>query len=177
MVAERIQLSNLPQSQHQTLMAVFAQEAEADRMVERLAGLNIEMEQVGVIRVALGTVPPSVTSPASPVPLVSSRYSTIGIILGCLIALLLGLILYATNFLQLSFLEAFLVHTLALVILGGVIGGAAGAIWASVVAQKKAITLLPQSPEGFIVVVKTPLHLLAQCESLARELGAKRFLS
>ncbi len=177
MVAERIQLSHLPQASSQTLMAVFAQEAEAEVWVTRLAELEIEMAQVSVIRVALGDVPTRPHFPLPPVSLISSRASTIGILLGCLIALLIGLILYATDFLQLSLVEALLVHTLALVILGGVMGGAVGAIWASAQAQKKAATLLPQSTDGFLVIIKTPPHLTAQCEALARELGARKFFS
>lgn len=177
MVAERIQLSQLPQARYQTLMAVFAQETEAEELVRRVAELDIKFDQISVIRVALGDAPTRTHIPIQPIALLSSRYSTRGILIGCLIALFIGLSLYAANFLHLSFLEALLVHTLALVILGGVIGGAAGAIWASVQAQKKAATLLPQSTDGFIVIIKTPLHLITQCEALARELGAKKFFS
>lgn len=177
MVAERLQLSHLPQMSSQTLMAVFAQESEAEALVTRLTELEIKPDQVSVIRVALGDVPTRLHFPLPPVSLLSSRASTLGILLGCLLALLIGLILYATDFLQLSLVEALLVHTLALVILGGVIGGAVGAIWASAQAQKKAAILLPQSTDGFLVIIKTPLHLVAQCEVLARELGARKFLS
>ena len=177
MVAERIQLSHLPQARQQTLMAVFAEEQAAEGFVARLAGLDIEPDQISLIRVALGEVPTRIHLPAQPLALASSRASTIGIMVGGLLALLLGLLLYATNFLQLSLLEAFLVHTLALMILGGVIGGAAGAIWASVQAQKQAAMLLPQSTDGFIVIIKSPFHLIAQCEALSHELGAKKFLS
>lgn len=97
--------------------------------------------------------------------------------LGSFMALLLGMVLYAANFLQLSFLEALLVHTLALVILGGVIGGAIGAILASLQAQKTIASVSSQSTDGFIVIVKASPHLTVQCEVIARELGARKVLS
>lgn len=177
MVAERIQLSQLPHARQQTLLALFAEESAAESLVARLAECEVDMTQVSVLRIALGHLPVRIPPTAPPVVTLSSRYATIGICLGCFVAFLLGLLLYATNFLQLSFLEALLVHTLALMILGGVIGGAIGAIWASVQAQKQAALLLPQSTDGFIVVMKVEPHLLARCEALARELGAHKFLS
>lgn len=174
MVAERIQLSQV--ARQPTLLAVFLEESAAESLVARLAELEVEQSRLSVLRVALGNLPTPIHA-AAPPPLLSSRYATIGILLGCCFALLIGLSLYATNFLQLSLLEALLVHTLALVILGGVLGGAIGAIWASVQAQKQAALLLPQSTDGFIVVMKVAPHLTAQCEALARELGARKFLS
>jgi hypothetical protein len=175
MVAERIQLSQV--ARQPTLLAVFLEESAAENLVARLAELEVEPAGVSVLRVALGNLPTRIHPVASPPAGLSSRYATIGILLGCFFALLIGLSLYATNFLQLSLLEALLVHTLALVILGGVLGGAIGAIWASVQAQKQAALLLPQSTDGFIVVMKVAPHLTAQCEALARELGARKFLS
>jgi hypothetical protein len=180
MVAERIQLSNLPQARHQSLMAVFVHEAEAEGLVARMAELGIEPREVSIIRVALGEAPKRHIIPApsaSSISAISTRYSTRGIILGGFLALLLGVGLYAANFLQLSFLEALLVHTLALVILGGVIGGAVGAILASIQAQKASIALPSRDIDSFIVVIKAPPHLIAQAESQARELGARKVFS
>ena len=91
MVAERIQLSHLPQARQQTLMAVFAEEPAAEELVARLAGLDIEPDQISLIRVALGEVPTRIHLPAQPLALASSRASTIGIIVGGFVALLLGL--------------------------------------------------------------------------------------
>ena len=177
MVAERIQFSPLPQTRYQTLTALFAHEAEADGFVARLTSLSIEPRAVTIIGVALGEPPKRMTGPLNAGPLNSSRYTTKGILLGGLVALILGLILYGTNFLRLSFLEALFIHTLALVILGGVIGGAIGAILASVQAQNIVTTLPPQNTEGFLVTVKMPPHLIPQGEALARELGAKKVIA
>ncbi len=177
MVAERINFNPLPQSRYQTLTALFAQEAEAEGFVARLASFQIEPRAVTIIGVALGELPKRRNGPLHTGPLNASRYTTKGIVLGCLIALLLGLILYSTNFLRLSFLEAMFIHTLALIILGGVIGGAIGAILASVQAQNIVTTLPPQNTEGFLVTIKMPSHLISQGETLARELGAKKVIA
>jgi uncharacterized integral membrane protein len=177
MVAERIQFSPLPHSRYQTLTVLFAQEAEVEDFVARLASFSIESHAVTIIGVALGEPPKRMTGPLSTEPLKTSRYTTKGILLGGLVALVLGLILYGTNFLRLSFLEALFIHTLALVILGGVIGGAIGAILASVQAQNIVTTLPPQNTEGFLVTIKMPPHLIPQGEALARELGAKKVIS
>lgn len=177
MVAERIQFSPVSQPRQQTVLVMFAEESAAERWVARLAELNIEAEQMSVLRVALGTVPTRIPPTTPSTALLSSQYVTVGILAGCGIAFLLGLLLYATNFLQLSLLEALLVHTLALMILGGVLGGAAGAIYASAQAQKQAALLLPQSTDGFIVVMKVAPHCTAQCEALAREFGARKVLA
>lgn len=176
MVAERIQFSPLPQSRYQTLTALFAQEAEAEGFVARLASFQIEPRAVTIIGVALGELPKRRNGPLH-TGLNASRYTTKGIVLGCLVALLLGLILYSMNFLRLSFLEAMFIHTLALIILGGVIGGAIGAILASVQAQNIITTLPPQNTEGFLVTIKMPSHLISQGEALARELGAKKVIA
>lgn len=177
MVAERIQFSPLPQTRYQTLTALFAQEAEAEAFVARLASFNIEPRAVTIIGVALGEPPKRMNGLLNTRPLNSSSYTTTGILLGSLVALLLGLILYSTNFLRLSFLEALFIHTLSLIILGGVIGGAIGAILASVQAQNIVTTLPPQNTEGFLVTIKMPPHVVPQGEALARELGAKKVIS
>ena len=177
MVAERLNFSPLPQACYQTLMALFAHEAEAEGFVARLISLNLEPRAVTIIGVALGEPPKRMSVTRNIGSLNASRYTTKGILLGCLVALLLGLILYGTNFLRLSFLEALFIHTLALVILGGVIGGAIGAILASVQAQNIVTTLPPQNTEGFLVTIKMPPHLIPQAEALAHELGAKKVIS
>ncbi len=177
MVAERIQFSPLPQARYQALTALFAHEAEAEGFVACLTSLNLEPRAVTIIGIALGAPPKRMNGPRNTGPLNSSRYTTKGILLGCLVALLLGLILYGTNFLRLSFLEALFIHTLALIILGGVIGGALGAILASVQAQNIVTTLPPQNTEGFLVTIKMPPHLIPQGEAIARELGAKKVIS
>ncbi len=177
MVAERIQFSPLPQTRYQTLTALFAHEAEAEEFVARLARLNIELRAVTIIGVALGEPPKRMNGPLHTGPLNSSRSTTKGIMFGCLVALLLGLLLYGTNFLRLSFLEALFIHTLALVILGGVIGGAIGAILASVQAQNIVTTLPPENTEGFLVTIKMPPQVIPQGQALARELGAKKVIS
>ena len=177
MVAERINFSPLPQTRYQTLTALFAHEAEAEEFVTRLPSFNIEPRAVTIIGVALGEPLKRMNGPLNTGPLDSARYMTKGILLGSLVALLLGLILYSTNFLRLSFLEALFIHTLALIILGGVIGGAIGAILASVQAQNIVTTLPPQNTEGFLVTIKMPPHLISQGEALARELGAKKVIA
>jgi uncharacterized membrane protein YsdA (DUF1294 family) len=176
MVAERINLSDFSPARQQTLLALFAQEEAAETFVARLRELEIEPRDVTLIGVALGEPPKRLTAlPYTKAPN-TSRYTTIGILGGGFIALLIGLTLYVADFLHLSFLEAMLIHTLALILLGGVIGGAVGAILASVEARHTVTTLPPQTTDGFLVVVKTPSYLAVQCETLARELGAKKVM-
>jgi uncharacterized integral membrane protein len=175
MVAERIQLNNLPQARHHMLMALFEQESAAEGLVTRLTALGLESGNLSFLRVALGEVPTQRSLPVASAS--SAHYSFLGVICGSFIALLLGMVLYAANFLQLSFLEAMLVHTLALVILGGVLGGAVGAILASIQAQRTMTVLPSQSADSFIILIKSPPHLTAQCEAIAHELGARKVLS
>ena len=177
MVAERFNFSPLPQARYQTLTALFVHEAEAEGFIAGLTSRKLEPSAVTIIGVALGEPPKRMSAASSQMSLNSSRYTTKGILVGGLIALVLGMILYGTNFLRLSFLEALLIHTLALVILGGVMGGAVGAILASVQAQNVATTLPPQNTEGFLVTIKMPSHYIPQGEALARELGAKKVIS
>ena len=82
MVAERIQLSQVPQSRQQTLLAVFLEESAAETLVARLAQLEVEPASVSVLRVALGNLPTPIYLAAQPVALLSSRYATLGIFLG-----------------------------------------------------------------------------------------------
>lgn len=177
MIAERIKFDPLLQSRHQTLTALFDHEEEANAFVARLKVFEIDARFVTIISVALGEPPKRITLNPQIKSQRAGQYTVRGIVFGCLIALLIGLILYAANFLQLSFLEALLIHTLALMILGGVIGGAIGAIIASVQAQKIETTLPPQHTEGFLVTLKLPSHLLPQGETIARELGAKKVIA
>lgn len=177
MIAERIKFDPLLQSRHQTLTVLFDHEEKANAFVARLKVFEIDVRFVTIIGVALGEPPKRISLNPQAKPQNTGQYTVRGIISGCLIALAIGLILYATNFLQLSFLEALLIHTLALMILGGVIGGAIGAILASVQAQKIETTLPPQHPEGFLVTLKLPSHLLPQGETIAREAGAKKVIA
>lgn len=175
MIAERIKFDPIPQMREQTLTAFFAQETEVEDFIARLSALGIAAHATTVIGVALGEPPKRLT--IAPKPPHLTRYTKKGGTIGVLTALLLGTILYSTNFLHLSLLEALLVHTLALVILGGVIGAAIGAILASVQAQDGMKTLPPQNPEGFLVTSKMPVHLVPQGETLARAAGAKKVIS
>ncbi len=175
MIAERIKFDPLPLTREQTLTALFAEEAQVEEFIARLGALGIATQAVTVIGVALGEPPKRLNLTAKPPNL--SRYTKKGGIIGILVALLLGAILYGTNFLHLSLLEALLIHTLALVILGSVIGAAIGAILASVQAQDTVTTLPPQNTEGFLVTSKMSVLLVPQGEALARAAGAKKVIS
>jgi hypothetical protein len=174
MIAERIKFDSIPQMREQTLTAFFAQEMEADDFIARLSALGIAARAITVIGVALGEPPQRLTVATKPPHL--TLYTKKGGIIGILVALLLGVALYSVDFLRLSLLEALLVHTLALVILGGVIGAAVGAILASVQVQDTTTTLPPPSTEGFLVTVKMPVHVVPQGEALARAAGAKKVI-
>lgn len=175
MVAERIQFSLLPQPRMQTLMALFSHELEVETFVTRLKSLGVELETPTIIGVALGEPPKRLPPPHLKAP-ASTHFTMVGMGVGSCLALLLSLILYWTNFLHLSLVEAMLIHTVALIILGGVIGGAMGAIYASTQAQKMMTTLPPQNTEGVLITLKIPSHLIPQGEALARELGAKKVI-
>ncbi|MBL8208745.1 MAG: hypothetical protein JNM09_31225 [Blastocatellia bacterium] len=177
MIAERIKFDPLLQPRFQTLTVLFANEAEANEFVARIGVFDVAPHAVTMIGVALGFPPKRLPSSAHVKPPHLARYTQKGIVLGTLVALFIGSILYSLNFLQLSWLEAILVYTIALLILGGVIGGAIGAVLASLQTQNDAITLPPQNTEGFLVTIKIPSHLRPQGESLARELGAKKVIS
>ena len=175
MIAERIKFDPIPQMREQTLTAFFAREMEVEDFIARLSTLGIAAHAITVIGVALGEPPKRLTIAAKPPQL--THYTKKGGIIGILAALLLGVTLYSIDFLHLSLLEALFVHTLALVILGGVIGAAIGAIIASVKVQDGMKTLPPQNPEGFLVTSKMPVHLVPQGEAFARAAGAKKIIS
>lgn len=177
MIAERIKFDPLPLTREQTLTALFAAEADVEDFVARLGALDIATHAVTVIGVALGEPPRRLNPAANAKPPNLTRYTKKGGVIGILVASVVGATLYSTNFLHLSLLEALLIHTLALVILGGVIGAAVGAILASVQAQDTATTLPPQSTEGFLVTVRMPAHVVPQGEASARAAGAKKVIS
>ncbi|HEX4946256.1 MAG TPA: hypothetical protein VFZ34_06325 [Blastocatellia bacterium] len=176
MVAERIQFGSLPQTRSQTLLALFAHEEKAEEFVARLNSLGFEPGTPTIIGVALGEPPKRLPLPPHLKAPHTTRFTLIGVAFGGFLALLLSLILYRIDFLHLSLLEAMLIHTFALMILGGVIGGAAGAIYASIQAQKMMTTLPPQSTDGALVTLRVAVHLVPQCEAIAREMGAQKVI-
>jgi hypothetical protein len=177
MVAERIKFEPLPQPRYTTLTVLFAHEAEVDRFVSQLADRNLSPQAVTIIGVALGEPPKRLATMANANTAHLKRYTQRGIVGGIVVALVVGVTLYRLNLWQLSFLESLLVYALALLTLGVVLGGATGAVLASLQTHDEVITLPPQNLEGFLVTLKIPSHLLPQGEALAREVGAKKLIA
>ena len=178
MIAERIQYNSLsPTPRYQTLTALFADEAAAEELVNRLAFYNLEPHTATIIGVALGEPIQRLDTSRLNYSANATCHTTTGIFIGCVVGLLIGLILYGADFLHLSFLEAMLIHTLALIVLGGVIGGAAGTILASLRSQQYTVPLPPQHAEGFLVTIKIPSPFIPQGEAIARELGARKIIA
>lgn len=178
MIAERIQYNSLsPVPRYQTLTALFANEMAAEELVTRLTLYNLEPHTATIIGVALEKPVQGLDVSRLGYASNPTRQTTRGIFIGCLIGMLMGLLLYGADFLHLSFLEAMLIHTLALVVLGGVIGGAVGTILTSLRTQKLATPPPSQQTDGFLVTIKLPSHLYPQGEAIARELGAKKIIA
>ncbi len=178
MVAKQVQFSEASEPRYRSLIVMYESEEDANQLLTQLAELKISLNHVTVLRVALGSQPKpiKITLRGSSASSKVNRATFTGAGIGCCITFLIGLSLYEASFLSLSFFEAIFVHLLALVILGAVLGGTIGAIIASYQAQKQIDALPPQLADGFLVVIKTPVHLADQCVSLAHSLGAKKII-
>jgi hypothetical protein len=162
-----------------TMVAVYDGEEAANALLDRLAALRINLGEATLVRVAVNDRSRRARSLTHLLPVgedsaTATRYAATGAAIGGLIAMLCGLALSYLNFLNLSFLEGLLAHTLAMVLLGVVLGAALGALIAT--SQPEPLPVPSPESDGYLVLIRTPRHLAAQAETIARQLGAKQII-
>lgn len=176
MIAESFSRIDTSSPAQQTLFVLFDNELQAEALLKKLSEISITPEALTLLRIFLNEQP-SRTKITRPVQTRHSpqltRFTTAGGLIGGSLAILIGLLLNYSNFLSLSFIETIFIYFIALGILGTVLGGAIGAIWASYRTPKPQENLIPDHDDNYLVIIKTPLHLIRQCELLAKGLGAK----
>ncbi len=168
------------QARYLSLVALFEREDDANELLNHLEALNIETSDATIVRVDNSAVPPATTSASPSVLSSAQRGALTGAIIGGAIFFLGGIILYESGLLAVPPGGGLASTGFISVLTGAIIGALAGAMIGS--AQQKErqrrIAALPPKPtrDGFLVVVKIPLRLAEQCESIARRLGAKEII-
>lgn len=168
------------------MVALYEYEERTGELLERLSALGVDTTEATVVRVTLGEAvtaasltAAAIRAPTSSIsPLV--RNAVTGAIIGSLIVLLLGLLLYSVNLVRFSVIEGVFAHALLSAFIGAILGAALGAILSALQREDKSAVPIKaasaQNREGFLVAVKMPPKLAERAEEIARRLGAKEIL-
>jgi hypothetical protein len=169
--------------EHIWLVALYDMEERAEELLDRLSAIGVDTSEATTLRVEIDEQQRSAKfHPISgdlPLP-PTVRSAITGALTGGALALLLGLALYSTGLLNVSFIAGLFNHAVICVAAGALIGAFFGSIFGS--AKQRKIDRVTSGKmqrlksSGFLVAVKMTPRLAEQAEEIARGLGAKEIL-
>ena len=171
--------------EHLWMVVLYEVEERTSELLDRLAALGIDTSEASIVRVelsqvaeaarAFGAVTKSPPKSVSPV----ARNAVTGAVLGSVLALMIGIALYASSLFSLGFVEGLFPHALLAATFGALLGAAAGVAFGAA-SKKRLLRSAPPPPpsnrDGFLVAVKMRPQVAEQAEEIARRLGAKEIL-
>lgn len=171
--------TSLSPRQYLSLVALYDREEDAGELLDRLAALSVDTSDATIVRVDNRPVSAANDgADAGALSPVTRSIMSFGIIGGAL-GFMIGVVCYEIGLLSLAFsiglFSTALAATLAGASIGAGIGAVAGAAREKAARAVAAVTPKP-SRDGFLVVVKVPLRLAEQAETIARRLGAKEII-
>ena len=164
--------------QHLSLVALYDREEDASELLDRLAALSVDTSEATIVRVDNRPVSAAGRrAKAGTLSPVTRSMLSFGIIGGAL-GVMIGVVGYEIGLLSLAFSIGLFSPALTSTLAGASIGAGIGAVVGA--AREKAARVTAATPKparaGFLVVIKVPLRLAEQAETIARRLGAKEII-
>ena len=164
--------------QHLSLVALYDREEDASELLDRLAALSVDTSEATIVRVDNRPVSAAGRrAKAGTLSPVTRSMLSFGIIGGAL-GFMIGVVGYEIGLLSLAFSIGLFSTALTSTLAGASIGAGIGAVVGA--AREKAARVTAATPKparaGFLVVIKVPLRLAEQAETIARRLGAKEII-
>lgn len=174
-------ITNDPQrNRYLSLVALYEREEDASELLDRLEALSIDTSEATIVHV--DNRPPATAARASAAAALSplTRSILTAVIIGGALGFLIGVVLYEGGLLGAAFSSGIFAAALAGTITGALLGLVSGSIAGTAAEKVKRRAAVPDSApptrHGFLVVVKVPMRLAEQAETIARRLGAKEII-
>ncbi|HWQ33667.1 MAG TPA: hypothetical protein VNQ79_12510 [Blastocatellia bacterium] len=174
-------ITNDPQrNRYLSLVALYEREEDASELLDRLEALSIDTSEATIVHV--DNRPPATAARATAASALSplTRSILTAMIIGGALGFLIGVALYEGGLLGAAFSSGIFAAALAGTITGALFGLVFGSIAGAAAEKVKRRAAVPDSApptrHGFLVVVKVPLRLAEQAETIARRLGAKEII-
>lgn len=179
MAAEPDPTHEAQQNRHLSLVALYEREEDANDLLARLAALAIDTDDATIVRVDNSLPLPGQEKAAATLS-PRTRGALTGAIIGSALSFIAGFIFYEAGLFRFPFGSGLFPTELAAIMLGAGLGALIGSLTTmtkEVVRPAKPEVLVSKpARDGFLVVVKIPVHLAEQAETIARRLGAKEII-